>query len=121
MKAGIAVTGFSPLGAGSYVSIGGATADQSALVDPVIIAIATRIGATPAQVCLAWAAKRGVATVPKSASASRMRENLAALDFVDEVSDEDMVTMALLDKNRRFNDPGVFCELAFKTFCPIYE
>jgi hypothetical protein len=26
-----------------------------------------------------------------------------------------------LDKNRRYNDPGVYCELAFNTFFPIYE
>ena len=26
-----------------------------------------------------------------------------------------------LNRNRRFNDPGVFCEAAFNTFFPIYE
>ena len=26
-----------------------------------------------------------------------------------------------LNRNRRFNDPGDFCEAAFNTFCPIYE
>jgi D-xylose reductase len=26
-----------------------------------------------------------------------------------------------LDQNRRFNDPGEFCEKAFGTFFPIYE
>ncbi len=32
-----------------------------------------------------------------------------------------MNTIAALNRNRRFNDPGVFCEAAFHTFCPIYE
>ena len=29
--------------------------------------------------------------------------------------------IAALDRGRRFNDPGVFCERAFGTFFPIYE
>jgi len=32
-----------------------------------------------------------------------------------------MNTIAKLDKGRRFNDPGHFCEAAFNTFYPIYE
>ena len=32
-----------------------------------------------------------------------------------------MAVIDSLNKNRRFNDPGVFCEAAFGTFCPIYD
>jgi D-xylose reductase len=32
-----------------------------------------------------------------------------------------MRSIGQLDCNRRFNDPGVFCEQAFRTFFPIYE
>jgi D-xylose reductase len=48
-----------------------------------------------------------------------MAENLNIFDF--ELSDEDMASITALDRSRRFNDPGVFCESAFNTFCPIYE
>ena len=41
---------------------------------------ATTIGATPAQVLLAWALARGTSAVPKTASVARMKENLKALD-----------------------------------------
>jgi len=41
---GIAVTGFSPLGAGSYVELGMAGEQDSALRDPVIQSIAERLG-----------------------------------------------------------------------------
>ena len=32
----------------------------------------------------------------------------------------EMATMAVLDKGRRYNDPGVFC-LGMGAFCPIYD
>jgi D-xylose reductase len=32
-----------------------------------------------------------------------------------------MAAISALDRGQRFNDPGVFCEAAFGTFCPIYE
>jgi hypothetical protein len=32
-----------------------------------------------------------------------------------------MAAITTLNRNRRFNDPGAFCEGAFRTFCPIYE
>jgi D-xylose reductase len=32
-----------------------------------------------------------------------------------------MAAISALNRDRRFNDPGVFAEKAFNTFCPIYE
>ena len=45
------------------------------LDDPVIIAIARRLGKTPAQVVLAWAIQRGTALLTTSVTPSRIREN----------------------------------------------
>jgi alcohol dehydrogenase (NADP+) len=45
------------------------------LEDPVISAIAARVGKTPAQVLLAWAVQRGTALLATPKSASRAREN----------------------------------------------
>ena len=45
------------------------------LDDPVIIAIARRLGKTPAQVVLAWAIQRGTALLTTSVKPSRLREN----------------------------------------------
>ena len=116
---GIAVTAFSPLGAGSYVGIGMAEASQSALEDPVVRGIAARVDVTPAQVLLAWGIQRGTAVVPKSSSVARLTENLAALDV--RLNDDDMAAISALDRHLRFNDPGHFCEAAFATFCPIFD
>ena len=61
---GIVFLAFAPLGHGMKPGL---------LEDPVISAIAARLGKTPAQVLLAWAVQRGTAllTTPKSARLAR--------------------------------------------------
>ena len=118
-ESSIAVTGFSPLGAPSYVPLGMATAAESVLDHPVVTGIAAAIGRTPAQVVLRWGMQRGTAVIPKTSRPERLRENLAACDVL--LSSEQMQAISLLDRGRRFNDPGDFCERAFGTFFPIYE
>jgi D-xylose reductase len=70
-------------------------------------------------VVLRWGVQRGTSVVPKSSRRERLRENLAIFDF--ELSTTEMNSISALNRNRRFNDPGVFCEAAFNTFFPIYE
>lgn len=118
-ESGIAVTAFSPLGAQSYHAIGMAGAGESVLAEAVVRAAADRHRRTPAQVVLRWAVQRGTAVVPKTANPDRLAENLAVFDF--ELAADEMAAIAALDRGRRYNDPGVFCESAFGTFCPIYE
>ena len=115
----IAVTGFSPLGAPSYVPLGMAKPEDSVLEQPVVKAAAARLGRTPGQVVLRWGVQRGTSIVPKTSRVERLRENLALFDF--ELSDAEMTAISALNRHQRFNDPGVFCELAFGTFFPIYE
>jgi len=57
--------------------------------------------------------------VPKSVNSERQLENISIFDF--QLSEDDMAAISALNCNRRFNDPGVFAEAAFSTFCPIYE
>lgn len=116
---GITVTAFSPLGAPSYVPLGMATADDSLLAHPVVLKAAAATGRTPAQVLLRWGVQRGTAVIPKTVRHDRLRENAAIFDFV--LPEEHMLALAGLDRGRRFNDPGVFCERAFGSFFPIYE
>lgn len=116
---GIVVTGFSPLGASSYVGIGMADRHESVLDEPVVRELAARHGRTPAQIVLRWGVQRGTAVVPMTSRAERLAENLALFDFA--LTAEEMDAITALDRGRRFNDPGVFCEQAFQTFFPIYE
>jgi alcohol dehydrogenase (NADP+) len=57
---------FAPLGHGMRPGL---------LEDPVILAIAARVGKTPAQVLLAWAVQRGTAVLTTPKSVARAREN----------------------------------------------
>ena len=60
------------------------------LEDPVVTAIAARVGKTPAQVLLAWAVQRGTALLTTPRSAARAKENfdISALpeDALDQIN-----------------------------------
>lgn len=116
---GITVTAFSPLGALSYLELDMADAMESVLVQPIITTMAQQYGKTPAQVVLRWGIQRGCNVISKSTKLARLEENRAVFDFA--LSDHDMTAISALNKNRRFNDPGDFCEAAFNTFYPIYD
>jgi alcohol dehydrogenase (NADP+) len=78
---GIVFLAFAPLGHG---------ARPGPLEDPVITAIAARVGKTPAQVLLAWAVQRGTALLTTPRTAERARENfdISALpeDALEEIN-----------------------------------
>lgn len=48
-----------------------------------------------------------------------MAENIDIFNF--NLSEDEVTKINGLNKNRRFNDPGHFAELAFGKFFPIYE
>jgi alcohol dehydrogenase (NADP+) len=78
---GVVFLAFAPLGHGMKPGL---------LEDPVVAAIAARIGKTPAQVLLAWAVQRGTALLTTPRSEDRARENfdISALpqDSLDEIN-----------------------------------
>jgi len=65
-KNGIVLQAFASLGHSS---------EPNLLADPVITAIANRVGKTPAQVALAWAIQRGTALLTTTKTPSRLKEN----------------------------------------------
>jgi alcohol dehydrogenase (NADP+) len=69
---GVVLLAFAPLGHGMR---------PGPLEDSVILAIAARVGKTPAQVLLAWAIQRGTAllTTPRNAAHARENFNISAL------------------------------------------
>ena len=72
---GILVQAWSPMGRGRV------------LADPLIVELAKKYGATPAQICLRFDLQKGVMPLPKASSPERMRENLNCLSF--EIEQED--------------------------------
>lgn len=115
----ITVTAFSPFGAGSYVPLNMAGANESVLDDPVVAGIAAAHGRTPGQIVLRWAVQRGTVTIPKTQTPAHLAENLALFDFA--LSSAEMEAIDRLDRHRRFNDPAEFGEKAFNTFYPIFD
>ena len=71
-------------------------AQGDVLDDPTIVAVAERVGRTPAQVTLRWHVQRGDVIFPKSVNPDRMRENFALFDF--ELSNDDMAAITKLDQ-----------------------
>jgi aldehyde reductase len=82
---------FAPLGHG---------ARPGPLDDPVVSAIAARLGKTPAQVLLAWAVQRGTALLTTPKTADRARENLDVPHLPEDALDE----INRIQSRQRFND-----------------
>jgi D-xylose reductase len=115
----ISVTAFSPLGALSYLELDMANQSESVLQQPVVLKAAERLNKTPAQIVLRWGVQRGCSIIPKSSNLSRLKENISIFDF--SLSEDEMNSISQLNADKRFNDPGDFCEAAFNKFYPIYD
>lgn len=76
---GIVLLAFAPLGHGMEPRI---------TEDPVITAIAQRVGITPAQVALAWAVQRGGAFLTTSTNPEHIRENFAISPLPEDAMQE---------------------------------
>lgn len=63
----------------------------------VLAEIGQKYGKVNGQVILRWLMQRGIVVIPKSVHKNRMEENFDVFDF--ELSDEDMQTIAKLDKD----------------------
>jgi diketogulonate reductase-like aldo/keto reductase len=71
-KHNIAFTAYTPLGRGATGGV---------LDEPVVKAIAERVGRTPAQVVLRWHLQQGHIAIPRSSNLGRALQNLAVFDF----------------------------------------
>jgi len=90
----IRIESWSPLGQGGD------------LKRPAIAAIAKKHGKTPAQVIIRWHLEEGLIVIPKSVTASRIRENIDVFDF--RLDADDMNKIAALDdpRGRIGSDPA---------------
>jgi 2,5-diketo-D-gluconate reductase A len=92
---GIVTQSWSPLGR------------RSDLKAPAVLAVAERLGRTPAQVILRWHVQRGLVVFPKSSHPDRLAENIAIFDFT--LDDAAMAALNGLDSGNRIGpDPATF-------------
>ena len=89
---GIVTESWSPLGGEGAPLLG----------EPSLAAVGARYGKSPAQVVLRWHVQNGLVAIPKSASPTRMADNLAIFDFELDAAD-----LALLDGLSGGPDAGV--------------
>lgn len=87
-KYGVQIEAWAPFGEGR----------NGLFTDETISAIGKKYGKTVAQVILRWELQRGIVVIPKSVHIERMKQNFDVFDF--ELSDEDMATMATIDKKQ---------------------
>jgi alcohol dehydrogenase (NADP+) len=70
------------------------------LEDPVVLAVATRVGRTPAQVLLALAVQRGTALLTTPRTAARARENFN----ISPLPDDALAEITRIQTRQRFNE-----------------
>jgi diketogulonate reductase-like aldo/keto reductase len=79
----------------------------SVLTEPVVTAIAERVGKTPAQVVLRWHIELGNVVIPKSVTPSRIAENFEVFDF--SLTPEDVSAISGLETGERIGpNPDTF-------------
>lgn len=115
----IEVNVFSPLGAKSYLELNMAENYQDLTNHSLILELSQKYQKTPVQILLRWSIQKNLIPICKSNSLNHMIENIDLYDF--SIDNLDIESISRLNKNLRFNDPGVFCLEAFGTFCPIYD
>lgn len=86
----------------SWFPLGGRGNTQALFNDPVISAIASAHGKTPAQVILRWHLQDGHIAIPGSHNETHIQENFDIFDF--ELTPDEMTQIAALDKNERLGD-----------------
>ena len=90
---GIQIEAYSPIAHGE------------ALKNLDIVAMASKYGVSPAQLCVRYAVQLGAVALPKTANPEHMRSN-AAIDFV--ISEEDMETLRRVERLRDYGEFNVF-------------
>lgn len=72
-----------------------------------ITTLAKKHDKSPAQILLKWSTQQNIAVIPKTLNVKRLSENRDVFGW--ELTKEEMKEIDELNRNQRFNDPGVFC------------
>jgi diketogulonate reductase-like aldo/keto reductase len=107
VDAGIVPIGFAPIGSPTRPDRDKTPDDAVDIEDPVIVAIAKRLGVHPATVCVKWAVQRGQVPIPFSIYRNEYLSNLRAA-VSEPLTDAEMEAIAGIDRNSRLIKGQVF-------------
>lgn len=102
-KWGVYLQAYASIGSGHWQNRAAEFMELNPLSDPVITGIATRLGKSPAQVILAWHAKRDIIPLVKTTRVERLAENMAYTEVV--LTEEDCAAIATMEKGARLYNP----------------
>lgn len=74
--------------------------DKSLINEPLFAELGKKYGKSSAQIILRWHTQMGFVVIPGSKNVEHIRDNLNILDF--RLTDEEMASIAKLDKNERY-------------------
>jgi alcohol dehydrogenase (NADP+) len=107
LQQGIVPVGYSPVGSPNRPARDVTPADTVDTEDPVIRAIAERLGVHPAVVCIKWAEQRGQVPIPFSVKRNQQLASLKAV-VAEPLNPADMEALAGIDRNCRLIKGQVF-------------
>ncbi|XP_072001218.1 estradiol 17 beta-dehydrogenase 5-like [Engystomops pustulosus] len=102
----IVLVGYSVLGSSRDESWGIGNDAPVLLEDPVLNAVAHKLGRTPAQVAMRYLLQRGIVVLAKSFTPARIRQNLQVLDF--QLSEEDMDSLHQRNRDLRYDSMAMW-------------
>ena len=98
----IHLTAYSPLGSMDRPDNLKRSDEPILLEHPIILEIADKHKASPAQILISWSINREISVIPKSTNPKRIKENFAALDIA--LDAEDMTQINQLNQGFRYVD-----------------
>ncbi len=107
VSCGVVPIGYSPIGSPSRPERDRTPDDTVDVDDPVIVAIAKRLGVHPAVVCVKWAVQRGQIPIPFSVKPPQYLSTLKAI-VAEPLTEKEMQGIACIDKNNRLIKGHVF-------------
>ncbi|XP_011685682.1 PREDICTED: 1,5-anhydro-D-fructose reductase [Wasmannia auropunctata] len=105
----ISVTAYAPLGTRGFINkIGKGDVVPDLLQNFTVLEIAEKYEKTPAQILLKHIIQRGIAAIPKSVNASRIKENIELFDWELEAEDFDKLNDLDMGESARICDFSFF-------------
>jgi alcohol dehydrogenase (NADP+) len=99
--------GFAPIGSPTRPDRDRTAGDAVDIEDPVIAAVAKRLGVHPATVCAKWAVQRGQVPIPMSIHRNKYLSNLRST-VTEPLTEDEMTAIAAADRNSRLIKGQVF-------------